>query len=69
MNTERDTQQAETVENAPLPDSLFAVIGENGAVWATFDTKEKATRYPGPRMFELAPRYVVEYRRVTDDDV
>lgn len=40
---------------------LFAVVGDNGALWTTFDTREKAEGYPGPRMLELAPRSIVEY--------
>jgi hypothetical protein len=58
-----DSLQSKQETQELLPSKLWAVISEDGAVWATFDTKEKATGYPGPRMFECAPRYIVEYVR------
>lgn len=56
--------------NEKAPERIFAVIGEAsesaggaGAIWATFDARDKAERYPGPRMLECAPRSMVEYVR------
>lgn len=51
---------------AEVPQRIWAVIGHadavsGGAIWATFDTREGAERYPGPRMMEMMPRIVIEY--------
>lgn len=55
-----------STNEAEVPQQIWAVIGHadavsGGAIWATFDTQEKAERYPGPRMMEMMPRIVIEY--------
>jgi hypothetical protein len=50
-------------------EKVFVVVGYpdaagNPAIWATFDKREKAERYPGPRMFETFPKTIIEYVRV-----
>lgn len=57
------TAQAGSASENLLPPRIWMVCGENGGIWAAFDTEAKATGYPGPRMFETAPRYVVGYTR------
>lgn len=42
------------------PDVVFGTM-HGGIFGAVFPSREKATRYPGPRMLELAERDLVTY--------
>jgi hypothetical protein len=62
---------SESENQREVPQWVYVVIGYadalTPAIWATFETREKAERYPGPRMLELAPRVVVEYARTAQN--
>jgi hypothetical protein len=64
-NTMTDNKPASELPEAP--EHLYAVVGEWGVT--PFVSKETATSYPGPRMFECSPRTVVEYAPVARSSV